>query len=235
MNIIVFSGAGLSAESGIKTFRDTDGLWNGYAVEEVATPQGFEQNPDLVHSFYNSRRRELQTVEPNNAHKAIARLQGEYQGKVVIITQNIDDLMERAGCQEVLHIHGELNKCRCLYCEKEIEWLEDTNTSLPCPSCKELGEWGSLRPAIVWFNEIPLHLSRTEEELSRCDLFISIGTSGVVYPAAGFSQTAKMNGAKTICFNLKEPENIADFDQFIQGAAGENFPQWVEKFLSENN
>lgn len=234
MNIIVFSGAGLSAESGIKTFRDTDGLWNGYDVEEVATPEGFERNPDIVHSFYNSRRRELKTVRPNNAHIAISRLQKEYRGNVVIITQNIDDLLERAGCREVLHIHGELNKCRCIYCADEIEWLDDTSTSLPCPSCGKMGRWGSLRPAVVWFHEIPLHHSRTERELIGCDLFISIGTSGIVYPAAGFSQTARLNGARTISFNLEEPENIADFDQFIQGAAGETFSNWVDQFLLES-
>lgn len=233
MNIIIFSGAGLSAESGIKTFRDSGGLWDGYDVEKVATPQGFKQDPDLVHAFYNSRRRELKTVKPNAAHKAIARLQNEYEGNVVIITQNVDDLMERAGCKEVLHIHGELNKCRCIYCMKEMEWFEDTDTSLACPYCGESGKWGALRPAVVWFNEMPYHNQKTEQELSRCDFFISIGTSGTVFPAAGFSKVAKDNGTKTICFNLKEPANISDFDEFIKGKAGDTFPEWVDEYLSE--
>lgn len=241
MNIIIFSGAGLSAESGIQTFRSADGLWNGHAVEEVATPEGFRRNPALVHEFYNARRRELLNVEPNPAHIAIAKLQNalpeyskDHNRRVTVITQNIDDLLERAGCAEVLHIHGELLRCRCLYCNEEIKWTTDTSTTLACPLCKRggnqtgMGEgYGALRPAVVWFNEIPQHLERVEEELSDCDIFVSIGTSGVVYPAAGFSRVAKHHGAKTICFNLDTPDNKGDFDEFITGEAGKTFPEWL--------
>ncbi len=231
MSLIVFSGAGLSAESGIKTFRDADGLWENYRIEDVATPEGFKRNPEAVHSFYNLRRRELKNVRPDQAHEAIARLQQDYRGKVVIITQNIDNLLERAGCTEVLHMHGELNRCRCIYCGEEMEWLEDTSTSLDCPICGQNGQWGSLRPAVVWFNELPLHQLRIEEELPGADIFLSIGTSGTVYPAAGLSGIARSYGADTICFNLEKPENFFDFDQFILGPAGETLPSWVDQFL----
>lgn len=229
MNILILSGAGLSAESGIPVFRGKDGFWEDSSIEDVATPAGFDQDPSQVHSFYNSLRNKYRDVQPNSAHFALAELQQNFTGDVVMVTQNIDNLLEQAGCSDVLHMHGEILKCRCIYCHRIIEWKHNTNCSLACPICGKSGEWGSLRPHVVWFNEVPLYLQEIEEFSKQCDLFLSVGTSGVVYPAAGFVKLAKLNGARTVCVDLEPPKNGEFFGELIVGPAGETMPKLVKE------
>lgn len=226
-NIVILTGAGISAESGIQTFRAADGLWENHRVEEVASPEGFARNPDVVHRFYNARRAQLKQVEPNAAHFALARLQREYAGKVWIITQNVDDLHERAGA-DVLHMHGELKKVRCQHCQAVMEWLEDCSAQEVCPHCKS---HGGLRPHIVWFGEIPFYLLEIEAALSQVDLFVAIGTSGAVYPAAGFVQTARRQGAKTLEINLERTQASAYFTEGRYGKATQTVSDWVQAVL----
>ncbi len=226
--VVVLTGAGISAESGVKTFRDNDGLWENYRIEDVATPEAFRRDPQLVWRFYDQRRKQLKTVAPNPAHHALAQLQAMLgPERLTLITQNVDDLHERGGSKAVIHMHGELLKVRCTRCRTithtEADMLSDDQAET-LPHC-ECG--GLLRPHIVWFGEMPFEMDFIQNKLAECTHFIAIGTSGVVYPAAGFLQIARQIGAYTIGFNLEPPENHRLFDQFIQGKAGQQLPQWV--------
>ena len=227
-NIFILTGAGVSAESGVATFRGPDGLWEGHRVEDVATPEGFRRDPDLVQRFYDARRAKLGTVEPNAAHKALARLDAAWPGELLIVTQNVDDLHERAGAKRVLHMHGELKSAWCLACDGRIPWQQ---TLADGPTCSDCGESGLLRPDIVWFGEMPYQMDRIEAALMEADLFVSIGTSGAVYPAAGYVQTARYRGARTLEINLEPSQGSFFFDESHIGRAGELVPAWVEEML----
>jgi NAD-dependent deacetylase len=215
-NIVVLTGAGISAESGLKTFRDNDGLWEGHRVEDVATPEAFAKNPELVHTFYNLRRNQLlNEAKPNAAHAALAQFEQAYSGEFLLVTQNVDNLHEQAGSKQLKHMHGELLSARCTSCSQSMAWEQNTTLQTECPNCKSIG---TLRPNIVWFGEIPLHMNDIEQALSNADLFVSIGTSGVVYPAAGFVQMAKSCGARTVELNLENTHN-SYFDEAYAGTA----------------
>jgi NAD-dependent deacetylase len=226
--IVVLTGAGISAESGVPTFRDADGLWEGHRVEDVATPEGFERSPSMVHRFYDARRAALAHVEPNPAHHALARLGAELGERLLVITQNIDDLHERAGTTRVLHMHGRLRSALCTSCTTRVEWDGDLGDYPPCPACHEM----ALRPDVVWFGEVPYEMDRILHELARCDLFVSIGTSGAVYPAAGFVQAASTHGARTLELNLVPSEGSHLFDEARHGPAGTLVPEWVGEVLA---
>ena len=228
-NIVILTGAGISAESGLATFRAADGLWEGHRVEDVATPEAFVRNPALVHEFYDARRARLAEVEPNAAHRAIARLDAEWPGELLIVTQNVDDLHERAGAKRLLHMHGELLKGWCLRCNERFGWTMAMGEDAGCPSCATIG---LVRPDIVWFGEMPYEMERIEAALMSCDLFVSIGTSGAVYPAAGFVQTAKYRGARTLEINLEPSQGSMMFDERRYGMASEQVPQWVDEILA---
>jgi NAD-dependent deacetylase len=258
-NILILTGAGVSAESGLATFRGPDGLWEGQRVEDVATPEAFARDPALVHAFYDARRAKLGTVEPNAAHEALARLDAEWPGELLLVTQNVDDLHERAGSKRLIHMHGELAKGWCLACDERFPWTGPMSPStvrpepvegLPLSSaaggrgststssgrtdvnvCPECGSVGQVRPDIVWFGEMPYEMDRIDEALRRCDLFVSIGTSGAVYPAAGFVQTARYCGAKTLEMNLEPSLGSFMFDESRTGRAGELVPKWVDEVL----
>ncbi len=228
-NIVILTGAGISAESGLATFRDQGGLWENHRIEEVATPEAFAFDPDLVQNFYNMRRAALGTVAPNAAHKALARLEAEHSGQVLVVTQNVDDLHERAGSKNLLHMHGELAKARCRPCGKVHDWREDLHQTTPCPAC---GAAPALRPHIVWFGEMPFHMDMIEAALYEADLFLSIGTSGNVYPAAGFvAQARSYSRAHTVELNLEPSEGHSQFAETIHGPAGQIVPDYVEKIL----
>jgi len=228
--IVILTGAGISAESGIPTFRDKDGLWSKYDLEEVATPEGFSRQPDLVHEFYNARRKDLLRVKPNAAHYALARLEREYPGEVLLVTQNVDDLHERAGSRRLLHMHGELLKIRCEACQGVFPEKGAISTKTPCPGC---GVVGRLRPHVVWFGEMPFHLEEIYQALGRGDLFLAIGTSGTVYPAAGFVEIARRAGAWCVELNL-EPSAVTElFHEHYFGPASKVVPAYVEKLLKE--
>jgi NAD-dependent deacetylase len=227
-NIVILTGAGISAESGLATFRGSDGLWEGHRVEEVATPEAFERDPDLVQAFYDARRVRLAEVEPNAAHRALARLDSQWPGDLLIVTQNVDDLHERAGAERLLHMHGELKSAWCLACDVRSPWEAPLSGDPPCPCC---GETGALRPDIVWFGEMPYGMERIERALADCDLFVSIGTSGNVYPAAGFVQTARYVGARTLEMNLEPSLGSVYFHESLTGPASELVPGWVEEVL----
>ncbi len=228
--IVVLTGAGVSAESGIKTFRDSNGLWENHAIEEVASPVGFDRNPDLVLEFYNQRRQQLlsDAVKENAAHVALARLEREYPGEFLLVTQNIDDLHERAGSTNLIHIHGELLKKRCKRCGEVSEIRADLLSTTPCSNCNHAG---SLRPHIVWFGEMPFEMERIETALRCCDLFVSIGTSGAVYPAAGFVSVANAVGARTVTLNLEESNNGSSFQEGRYGPATNIVPNFVDELL----
>ena len=230
-SIVILTGAGISAESGIKTFRAADGLWENHRIEEVASPEGFAANPVLVQDFYNQRRRQLLSdeVKENLAHEALARLEREFAGDVLLVTQNIDDLHERAGSKNVIHMHGELLKKRCSHSNEVTEVTGDIEVDEPC-QCR--GRKGTLRPHIVWFGEMPFEMERIEMTLAKCDLFVSIGTSGNVYPAAGFVASAKMAGASTRSLNLDPSNNESAFDSADYGLATKLVPDFVESLLS---
>ena len=228
-NIVILTGAGVSAESGVATFRGPDGLWEGHRVEDVATPEAFRRDPDLVHAFYDARRSKLESVEPNAAHGALARLDSEWDGELLLVTQNVDDLHERAGSKRLLHMHGELKKGWCIGCGDRFRWKGAMGAGAECPTCKTVGQ---VRPDIVWFGEIPYAMERIEEALQRCDLFASIGTSGAVYPAAGFVQTARYCGAHCVEMNLEPSMGSVFFHESRIGAAGETVPQWVDELLA---
>lgn len=226
--IFILTGAGISAESGLATFRSTNGLWNNHKVEDVASIEGFERNPALVHDFYNNLKLEVQEVEPNSAHLAISKLQDKYPAEINIITQNVDTLHEKAGNQNVYHIHGQINQAVCLNCGHVLETWGDVDTETVCSNCKVSG---MMKPNIVFFGENLLCMDKVELLLRQCDLFISIGTSGVVYPAASFVQSAKYYGADTMEFTLEPTANNYLFDKHIYGKAGETFPQFVDELL----
>ncbi len=229
-NIVILTGSGISAESGVKTFRDAGGLWEDHRIEEVATPEAFAINPARVQHFYNMRRRQLKTVTPNAAHLALAKLEVEWKrGEVLVVTQNVDNLHERAGSNNLIHMHGELTKARCLDSGEVIEWQEDIALDTPCPCCKQPG---NLRPHIVWFGEMPLEMERIYKSLHNCDLFLSIGTSGAVYPAAGFvHEVGRIGGADTVEINLEPSQGASLFDQCIHEAAGKAVPEFVHRLL----
>lgn len=228
-SIVILTGAGISAESGIPTFRGADGLWEGHRVEDVATPEAYARDPELVHHFYNMRRAALGTVEPNPAHTALARLEQAFDGRFLIITQNVDDLHERAGSKNVLHMHGELRKAWCLGCDNRTAWLEDMTEESRCPHCSREGR---LRPDIVWFGEMPYEMDRIDKALSGCDLFVSIGTSGNVYPAAGFvAMVRHMGRAHTLELNLDPSEGSRMFHETRHGPASQLVPEFVDEVL----
>ncbi len=229
--IVILTGAGISAESGIKTFRASDGLWENHRVEDVATPEGFLRNPKLVYQFYNQRRQQLLVpeIKPNAAHLALARLQRELgKERVTIVTQNVDNLHERAGA-EVIHMHGSLQQVFCQHCYRVSNWLNDCDETSACPGC---GYVGLLRPHIVWFGEIPLFMDVIEERLQRATHFVAIGTSGAVYPAAEFVRIAQNYGAKTIEINLAPSVNAMLFAQGYYGEATLEVPRWVNAVLA---
>lgn len=230
MKIVILTGAGISAESGVPTFRASDGLWEGHRIEEVATPEGFERNPGLVHEFYNMRRAFLNQVAPNPAHVALAKLEQHLGENLTLITQNVDDLHERGGSQRVLHMHGSLLRATCTSCREAFHWRGNMSVTSKCPFCKAIG---LVRPDIVWFGEMPYHLEEIEKALMDCDTFVSIGTSGAVYPAAGFVQIAHQRGARTIEINPNPTQNAHHFAEQIQGTAGTEVPRWVEKVLEK--
>lgn len=228
-NILILTGAGISAESGLATFRSSNGLWNNHRVEDVATIEGFQRNPALVHDFYNDLKKEIQKAKPNLAHLAITKLQKEYPAaNISVVTQNVDTLHEKAGNKNVYHIHGQINQAVCLNCGHILETFGDVDTETVCPHCEVMG---MMKPNIVFFGENLLYMDKVEPLLRQCGLFISIGTSGVVYPAAGFVQTAKYYGADTIEFTLETTNNNYLFDKHIYGKAGETFPQYVEQLI----
>jgi NAD-dependent deacetylase len=227
-NIVILTGAGISAESGIATFRASDGLWEDHQVEDVATPEGFRRDPALVQRFYDARRARLREVAPNAAHLALARLDAGWPGELLVVTQNVDDLHERAGARRVLHMHGELKSAWCLACDARVRWEEDLGPGPACPSC---GKAGRLRPDIVWFGEMPYEMERIDRALMDADLFVSIGTSGAVYPAAGFVQTARHCGARTLEINLEPSLGSVFFHETRTGRAGELVPALVEELL----
>ena len=227
--ILVLTGAGISAESGLATFRGADGLWEGHRVEDVATPEAFRRDPALVHAFYDARRARLGNVEPNAAHKALARLDAKWPGELLLVTQNVDDLHERAGSKRLIHMHGELKRGWCLGCGARFAWDGPMGEAAACANC---GVHGRMRPDIVWFGEMPYAMDRIEEALQRCDLFVSIGTSGAVYPAAGFVQTARYAGANTLEINLEPSLGSYLFDESRTGRAGDLVPEWVAEVLS---
>ena len=228
--ILVLTGAGISRESGLATFRDADGVWARVRIEDVATPEAFARDPARVQGFYNARRAQLRdpAIAPNAAHLALARLERAWPGEVLVVTQNVDDLHERAGSTRLLHMHGELAKARCLACHAVSPWHDDITPHSACPAC---GTAGRLRPHVVWFGEMPLGMEAIEAALARCGLFVSIGTSGNVYPAAGF--VAGLRGrARTVELNLEPSEGARLFDEAIHGPATQVVPAFVEALLS---
>ena len=227
-NIVILTGAGVSAESGLATFRGPDGLWEGHRVEDVCTPEAFERDPALVHQFYDARRAKLGTVQPNAAHHALARLDAEWPGELLLVTQNVDDLHERAGSTRLIHMHGELTKGWCLACDERFVWTGPMGEGAMCPVCQAEGE---VRPDIVWFGEMPYDMERIDDAVRACDLFVSIGTSGAVYPAAGFVQTARYCGATTLEINLEPSIGSTYFDESRIGRAGDLVPPWVAEVL----
>jgi NAD-dependent deacetylase len=233
MRIFVLTGAGISAESGLGTFRDKagKGLWARFDPLKLATPEAFERTPDVVHDFYNYRRRNLVAARPNAAHEALARLQRNLAsrgGNLTLVTQNIDDLHERAGAQDVIHMHGELLKARCSVCGALRDQRTDLSVSDLCESC---GRAEALRPHVVWFGETPLRMEEIAAALADSDLFVAIGTSGSVYPAAGFVGLARRHGVRTCEINLDPSDNAAQFDARFYGAASETVPVWVDEML----
>ncbi|WP_394211364.1 Sir2 family NAD+-dependent deacetylase [Enterovibrio calviensis] len=229
-NIVILTGAGISAESGIRTFRAQDGLWEEHHIEDVATPEGFARNPALVQTFYNQRRKQLQSgVAPNLAHEALARLERELEGNVTIVTQNIDNLHERAGSENVIHMHGELLKARCSYSKQVVDWTGDIMVDDACHCCQMPSP---MRPHVVWFGEMPIAMDKIHDALLSADLFLSIGTSGSVYPAAGFVHEASIGGAKTIEVNLEPSAVESEFDEKRYGKASVLVPQLVEELLA---
>ena len=223
--IVILTGAGVSAESGLGTFRDKGGLWTRYDLSEVATPEGFARNPALVHDFYNARRANALDAVPNAAHLALARLQAAHGG-VTLVTQNIDDLHERGGSQDVIHMHGQITRALCAGCGARWDAPRVMAPADPCPACGA----AATRPDIVWFGEYPYHMERIAEALADCDLFVAIGTSGEVYPAAGFVEEAARAGAETLEINL-DPSAPGRFDRVIAGPATQAVPSWVADVL----
>lgn len=257
-NIVILTGAGVSAESGVRTFRDNGGLWEDHRIEDVATPEGFARDPALVHRFYDARRAALASVEPNAAHDALARLDREWKGELLLVTQNVDDLHERAGSDRLIHMHGELKSAWCRQCDARMRWDgplgnhnppktdspepvdgrgegEDTGFDKLSPIgniCPRCGAKGKLRPDIVWFGEMPYRMDDIYDALRDADLFVSIGTSGAVYPAAGFVREAREMGARTLELNMEPSEGSLWFHEARHGPASELVPAWVDKVLT---
>ena len=228
IRIVALTGAGISAESGVPTFRGADGLWEGHRVEDVATPEAYETDPDTVLAFYDARRRALAGVEPNAAHRALARLEDAIGPELLVVTQNVDDLHERAGTRRLVHMHGELRRALCSWCGARPEWEGDLIRRPPCPECGER----MLRPDVVWFGEMPYDLDRIEQAVIACDVFASIGTSGAVYPAAGYAALAAAFGARTVELNLEPSDALVPFDDARTGPATELVPAWVEEMIA---
>ncbi len=226
MKVVVLTGAGISAESGVPTFRDANGLWEGHRVEDVATPEAFLADPETVHRFYDARRAALRTVVPNPAHVALADLEPILGEDLTLVTQNIDDLHERAGSKRVVHMHGELMSALCAGCEGRWTW-DGPMLGAKCTSCGR----EELRPDVVWFGEIPYRMDEIIDALVECDLFVSVGTSGAVYPAAGFVQQARAYGARTLELNLVPSEGTFFFPEARHGLAGELVPTWVSELV----
>lgn len=226
--LVILTGAGLSAESGVPTFRDPNGIWAKYDWRDVATPEGFAKDPVLVHGFYNMRRQAHAKVKPNAAHHALARLEAEHPGEVWIVTQNVDALHEEAGSRNLIHMHGEVFKVLCTDCGARHAWTADLSLETQCPACAASG---GMRPDVVWFGEMPYHMQRIAGLLAEADLFISIGTSGNVYPAAGFVAEARANGAHTVELNLEPSEGRSHFAEAIYGPATRVVPAFVDSLL----
>lgn len=232
-NIVILTGAGLSAESGLATFRDKEGIWAKVDYRDVATPEGFRRNPSLVLDFYNQRRRQNVHVQPNAAHLALGRLERDYPGEVLIVTQNIDPLHEMAGSTKLIHMHGEIQKALCSGCGARHPWGHaDLVAESICPGCSKSAV---LRPDVVWFGEMPYRLDEIADALARCDLFMSIGTSGTVYPAAGFVMEALRAGAHTVELNLEPSQGASHFAESIHGRATEVVPAYVDHLLQSAN
>ncbi|MCB5252640.1 MAG: NAD-dependent deacylase [Candidatus Cloacimonadaceae bacterium] len=227
---LILTGAGISAESGIKTFRDSGGLWENHDVQQVASPQGFQEDPKLVWQFYKDRFNQSLAAEPNTAHYALKKLEDHLQDHFHLITQNVDGLHSRAGNERVIEMHGSLSNAFCSSCRASYR-LADLDLSCDIPSCEKCGN--SLRPDIVWFGEIPYSLYEIEQLLKECDVFMVIGTSGSVYPAAGFVMTAKLFGAHTVAVNLDRPDNLGFIDELHQGKCTQMLPALVDKILSK--
>ncbi len=228
--IVVLTGAGISAESGINTFRDNGGLWEKHRLEDVATPEAFARNPEMVQRFYNARRAQLHDVKPNPAHLALAEFEKTFDGEFLLVTQNVDDLHDRAGSQNLIHMHGELKKSRCTRTHKIHEQVGDITESTLCDCCGT----PTLRPHIVWFGEMPLMMDEIYQTLDQCDLFLSIGTSGHVYPAAGFVEVARQAGAQTVEINKEASQGIDHFQQAIQGLASVEVPAFLQSLQNIN-
>ncbi|GAN76502.1 NAD-dependent deacylase [Acidisphaera rubrifaciens] len=227
-NIVILTGAGISRESGLATFRDPDGIWQQVRIEDVATPEAYRRDPERVQAFYNARRAQLADVAPNAAHLALAELDRRWPGELLLVTQNVDDLHDRAGSRRLLHMHGELRRAWCRACDATHPWDEDLGMATACPACATMGR---MRPHIVWFGEMPLHMDAIEAALARCDLFVSIGTSGNVYPAAGF--VAEVRGrAETVELNLEPSEGTHLVDRAVHGPATRIVPDFVADLLA---
>ncbi len=218
-NIVILTGAGVSAESGVATFRGPDGLWEGHRVEDVATPEAFERDPALVHAFYDARRAKLDTVAPNAAHVALAKLERRWPGEFLLVTQNVDSLHEQAGSQKLIHMHGQHNQALCNACGGRSAWEDEMSLESRCPACEQTGH-------------MPYQMERIQAALAACDLFVSIGTSGNVYPAAGFVREAQAAGARTVELNLEPSAGAAHFDETDHGPATRVVPDFVERLLS---
>jgi len=231
--IVILTGAGISKESGLDTFRDPDGIWSHVRIEDVATPEAFARDPVRVHGFYNARRQRLRAggIQPNAAHRALARLEAAWPDEVLIVTQNIDDLHERAGTSSLIHMHGEILKARCQACQAVSVWPEDMALESACPECARTS---TLRVNVVWFGETPFQMDDISKALEACDLFVSIGTSGSVYPAAGFAQEVRVIGrAHTAELNLEPSEGHGVFAERCYGPASDVVPDFVERILRE--
>jgi len=231
-SIVILTGAGISAESGINTFRASDGLWENHRIEDVASPEGFQRDPILVHEFYNARRQQLLShhIKPNLAHFALAELEKCSELSVLVVTQNIDNLHERAGSKNVIHMHGELLKCFCKHSQKRFQILSDLNTNSICECCQQAEQ---LRPDIVWFGEMPYQMDEIYDAISQCDLFISIGTSGNVYPAAGFVEMANQAGAHTVELNLEASLVESAFNEKVYGKASIVVTDYIKKLKQD--
>lgn len=227
--IVILTGAGISAESGLGTFRDEGGLWSRHRIEDVATPEGFARDPGLVHRFYNARRQQAAAARPNAAHHALARLEAAYPGRVTIVTQNVDALHEAAGSRDVLHMHGTLAGALCAACGHRWAAPPEMQPGHPCPACAA----PTARPDVVWFGEMPYHMDRIWDLLRAADIFAAIGTSGQVYPAAAFVQDADRAGAHTVEINLEPSAVVSDFAETRLGMASVAVPAWVAEMLGD--
>lgn len=231
-HIVVLTGAGISKESGLETFRDAEGLRAKHRIEDVCTPEALARDPALVNAFYNARRKQLcdGSVQPNPAHRALAEFAEAFAGRFTLITQNIDDLHERAGCREVIHMHGELMRCRCMRCEADFFFDGEVGAESRCPACGA----SALRPHVVFFGEMPLCMGEIMAALSACDVFVAIGTSGNVYPAAGFVEIARAAGARTVELNLEPSQGATLFQEAQYGLASEVVPKFFRQLRERN-